>query len=71
MGSHGVFYFAKFWPEKYDFDLYYQGFFMGKMAQIRQISKNIFQIAKILRLLPVGSQEYIRILFLSTFISSM
>jgi hypothetical protein len=44
---------------------------MGKMAQIRQISKNVFQIAKILRSLPVGSQEYIRILFLSTFISSM
>jgi hypothetical protein len=59
--------FAKFGPEKYDFDLYYQGFFMGKMAQIRQISKNVFQIAKILRLLPVRSQEYRRILFLSNF----
>jgi hypothetical protein len=54
--------FAKFWPEKYDFDLYYQGFLMGKMAQIRRISKNVFRIAKILRLLPVGSQEYRRIL---------
>jgi hypothetical protein len=36
---------------------------MEKMAQIRQISKNVFQIAKNLRLLPVGSQEYRRILF--------
>jgi hypothetical protein len=26
------------WPEKHDFDLY-KGFFMKKMAQIRQISK--------------------------------
>ncbi len=71
MGSHRVFYLAKFWPEKYDFDLYYQGFFMEKMAQICQILKNVFQVAKILRLLPVGSREYKRILFLSTFISSM
>jgi len=30
--------FAKFPPEKYDFDLY-KGFFMEKMTQIRQISK--------------------------------
>jgi hypothetical protein len=44
---------------------------MEKMAQICQILKNVFQVAKILRLLPVGSREYKRILFLSTFISSM
>jgi uncharacterized protein YwgA len=30
--------FAKFQAEKYDFDLY-KGFFVEKMAQIRQISK--------------------------------
>jgi hypothetical protein len=30
--------FAKFQPEKYDFDLC-KGFFMKKMTQIRQISK--------------------------------
>ncbi len=30
--------FAKIRPEKYDFDQY-KGFFIGKMVQIRQISK--------------------------------
>jgi len=38
--------FANFRPEKYDFDQY-KGFFMEKMAQIRQISQNFFfQIAR-------------------------
>jgi len=33
--------FIKFQPEKYDFNLY-KGFFIEKMANIHQISKNIF-----------------------------
>jgi len=34
----GFYIFAKFRLEKYDFDPYKGGFFMGKMAQICQIS---------------------------------
>jgi hypothetical protein len=40
--------FAKFRPEKYDFNLY-EGFSMEKMAKKTQISeKNSFQIARFL-----------------------
>jgi hypothetical protein len=39
-------------------------FFMEKMAQIRQIFKEKYiQIARFLSKVPVGSQEYRRILF--------
>jgi hypothetical protein len=34
----GLYIFAKFRLEKYDFDPYKGGFLMGKMVQIRQIS---------------------------------
>jgi hypothetical protein len=59
----GLYIFAKFRLEKYDFDPYKGGFFMGKMAQIRSISN--FKNSK----LPESydnfqkvSQEYRRIL---------
>ncbi len=45
----GLYIFAKFRLEKYDFDLYKGGFFMGKMAQICRISNfKKFQIARVL-----------------------
>jgi hypothetical protein len=37
---------AKIWPEKYDFKLY-RGFFMDKMAQIRQILKIFYFFFKL------------------------
>jgi hypothetical protein len=37
--------FAKFQPEKYDFSLY-KGFFIEKLAWIRQILKKKIQIAR-------------------------
>ncbi len=55
--------FAKFWSEKYDLDLY-TGFYMEKMTQIRQISKNFnSRSPDFYDKVPLGSQEYRKILF--------
>jgi hypothetical protein len=40
---------------------------MKKFAQIRQIPKNILPIARLLLLVPVGSQKYKKILIFSYF----
>jgi hypothetical protein len=63
--------FAKFQPEKYDLDLY-KGFSMGKMTQIRQISKFFnSRSPDFYDKVPLGSQEYRKILFFfPTFISN-
>jgi len=56
--------FTKFRPGKYDFDLYTKGFSMGKMAQIRQISKRkkVSKTSNFYDKFPAGRQECRRIL---------
>jgi hypothetical protein len=60
--------FAKFWPEKCDFNLYKE-FSMKKIAQICPISNKVFLhiIVRFLRYVPVSSQEYKRIFFFFSF----
>jgi hypothetical protein len=54
---------AKFQPHKYDFNLH-NGFFMGKVNGPNSLDFEIenLEIARVLRWLPKGSQEYRRIL---------
>jgi hypothetical protein len=62
---------SNFRPEKCDFDQF-KGFFIEKVVRIRQISKrNKIQIARFLQQVPVGSEEYRRILifFLLTYLA--
>jgi hypothetical protein len=61
-----VFFIGEFWQKfnlKNVTSINAKGFFMGKIVQICQISKkNKILIARFLQQVPVGSQEYRRIL---------
>jgi len=64
--------FTKFQPEKDDFNLY-NGFFMEKGPEFNRFLRSKKNPnCQIIMIIPVGSQEYKRILFFySIFISSM